>query len=394
MRKLNWRAFLRIIRPNYNLPESARVINRRWLHRQAFVLSLGSTVLTLLCFPLFHILTTQPGESALDGKIHRIAVIAVAGLCLVLPLVFQKLRQHIELFTLVNLLAFFLCVAVDSSLSERIRRYTALGLIPLFASTFIFTNLRYMTVTYSISGIFFVALNHLRDRPGEVTSLYAIAHVTAWFMAVIRIRSLHRMSYDQARLYERRVYDQRVRLARDIHDSLGGDLMQLVFQITGRTPRHQMLNLAHVVLAKTKNLVYALDPLSENRYFPDFARSYVERLRETGRLRVELDIAAEWAEMRFDHALNLRAIFTEWMTNTMRYSRAKRVRVVLRRRDNVYFLVVVDNGTGFRWTGNKQGSGLRNIAVRADLMNARVFARKTRRRGGTIFFLRGKFAHD
>ena len=56
-------------------------------------------------------------------------------------------------------------------------------------------------------------------------------------MALIRIRSLQRISYDQARLYERRIYDQRVRLARNLRDSLGGDLMQLSLQLSGNAPR-------------------------------------------------------------------------------------------------------------------------------------------------------------
>mgnify|MGYP002139182526 CR=1 FL=1 len=52
--------------------------------------------------------------------------------------------------------------------------------------------------------------------------------------------------------------------ARNLHDSLGGDLMQLSLQLAGNTPREQMLDLAYEVIAKTKNLVYTLEPKNEN----------------------------------------------------------------------------------------------------------------------------------
>lgn len=394
MRKLGWRAFLRIVQREQEVPRNAQLIYRRWLYRRSFVINLGASLLTLISFPLFHILTNEPGKFPFQGYPHRTAVPIIAVLCFVLPLVATRLRRAVEFFTFLNLVALLVSVAVDSSLSDHPRHHIVPGLVMLFVSTLVFTRVWLMTVTYSISVISFVILNYLHGQSAETISIYAIAHFAAWGMAIIRIRSLHRISYDQARLYERRIYDHRVQLARNLHDSLGGDLMQLVLQLSGKTPRSEMLNLAHTAIAKTKNLVHALDPMSENRNFPEFARSYAERLRDIGRLRVELEIAAQWQDIRIDHRLNLQSIFTEWMTNTLRHSRATNIRILLRHSRKRYYLLILDNGVGFRWNGTKQASGLRNIAVRAELMNARVFARKRSKTGGTMFYLRGDFFYD
>ncbi|MFO1471893.1 MAG: hypothetical protein U1F27_12760 [Turneriella sp.] len=388
MRRLKWKAFVQIVRPNYEVSESARILHRRWLHRQTFVLGVSSSILTLVLYPGYFWLTNQPGDQAFQGGRHHIAVMVVASLCILIPLLFRQVRGRMELFTCMNLLVLLISIAIDSSLSERPRRYTSLGLIPLFGSTLIFTNLRVMTATYILSAAAFVSLNELRSRPGDVIAVYTIAHLAAWWMALVRIRNLQRISLDHARLYDRRLYDQRVKLARNLHDSLGGDFMQLVLQLTGTTPRKKILDLAHIISAKMKNLVYTLDPLTENVRFRDYARSYVGRMRQTGRIKVSLHVDPDLPELRLDHALNLQAIFSEWITNTIRHSRAKELKILLRHRAGRYYLLILDDGLGFRWTGQKQGSGLRNIAVRANLLNAKVFARQKSRKHGTIFFLR------
>ncbi|MFO1470931.1 MAG: hypothetical protein U1F27_07855 [Turneriella sp.] len=394
MRKLNWRILQSIINPGYELSADAGRINKRWLYRQAFVLSLGSSFLTLLFFPLYHYLTLRAGETIFAGHPHRIAVIAIAALSAFIPLFSKTLRKHVEYFSFANLVMLFLCIAIDISFSERQRRYSTIGLVPLFGSTFVFTNIRVMTTAYVASGLLFNAISIYRDRAVEIIVIYSIAYSIAWWMAMIRIRSLHRISFDQARMYDRRVYDQRVRLARNLHDSLGGDLIQLSLQLKGSTSREEMLDLAQEILAKTRNLVYTLEPGNANENFAGFIRSYVERLKHTGKFKLTMHLDPLWPVIRVDQSLNLQAIFTEWMTNMIRHSQATEITITLRRRAKDFALAVSDNGRGFRWNGSRAGSGLRNIALRAGLMNARVFVRRRHADHGAIFYLRGRLLDD
>jgi signal transduction histidine kinase len=394
MRKLSWRILIQVFNPSYGLPQRAHIINSRWLLRQSFVLSLGSSMLILIAFPIHHLVDAKSGENIFTDQPHRIAVVCTAFLCIMLPLLLRKLRPYCEFFSFLNFFILFICIAIDISNNERPRRYSSIGLLPLFGSTFIFTDIWVMTAAYGASWGVFAALNAGRTRTSEIVIVYAIAYFIAWWMATIRIRSLHRISLDQARLYERQVFDQRVQLARNLHDSLGGDLMQLSLQLAGDTPRGQMLDLAYEVIAKTKNLVYTLEPKNENENFGDYVRSYAERLTQTGKFKVDLFVEAPWPQLRMDRALNLQAVFTEWMTNTIRHSVANTIQIILRHPGSRYFLIIRDDGNGFRWNGKKTGSGLRNIALRAELLNARVFARKRGPAGGTIFFLSGRLKHD
>ncbi len=384
---LNWRAVSKLFGAGYSIPHGAETIHRRWLKRQSYVLALGSCLVTLIGFPLYHLLTTRPGETAFAGHYHRVVVLVVS-LGSSLTLIFSRQsRSRAEFFSFANLLTLFVCTAIDIALSERPRRYTAFSLVPLFGSTYVFTSVRLMTIAYVSAAIVFTVLNIWLHWIPDIIAIYNVAYFAAWWMALIRIRSLQRISYDQARLYERRIYDQRVKLARNLHDALGGDLMQLALQLAGNAPREQVLDLAHAVIAKTKNLVYTLEPTHENQHFPEYVASYLHRLRQIGRFTIDLRVDDDWPRLSIDKNLNLQAIFTEWMTNTLRHSMATDINICLYFRKRRYFLVVRDNGTGFRWSGDRRGSGLRNISLRASLLNARVFARKTG--SGTLFFLKG-----
>ncbi|GAB4432377.1 MAG: hypothetical protein OHK0011_15230 [Turneriella sp.] len=390
MLSFNWCAVSKVFNAGYGIPHSAATIHRRWLKRQTYMLALGSSLVTLIGFPLYHFLTARPDETALAGQYHRIMVVVVS-FCASMALLFSRqLRSRAEMFSFANLTLLFICSAIDIALSEKPRRYTAFSLVPLFGSTYVFTSVRTMTVSYASAAVIFTALNFWFHRVNEILIIYNVAYFAAWWMALIRIRSLQRISYDQARLYERRIYDQRVKLARNLHDSLGGDLMQLALQLSGNAPREQVLDLAQAVIAKTKNLVYTLEPTHENQHFPEYVSSYAQRLRQVGRFTVHLTLADNWPKLPFDKNLNLQAIFTEWMTNALRHSMATDLNICLCFRKRRYCLVIRDNGVGFRWNGERRGSGLRNIALRANLLNAKVFARRTG--AGTLFFLRGGFA--
>lgn len=358
------------------------------------MLSVGSSILTLISFPLYHYLTFKPGETAILGHSHRIAVIVTAALCIAIPLFAKKLRKYVEYFSFANLVMLFLCIAIDISFSEKQRRYSTIGLVPLFGSAFVFTHIRVMTFAYAFSATAFAGISVYRGRSIEIIVIYTIAYFIAWWMAMVRIRSLHRISFDQARIYDRRVYDQRVKLARNLHDSLGGDLIQLSLQLKGSASREEMLYLAQEIMAKTRNLVYTLEPGNANENFADFIRSYVERLKHTGKFSISMDLDSSWPIIRVDQSLNLQSIFTEWMTNTIRHSQAKEITITLRRRGKDFALAVVDDGRGFRWNGTRAGSGLRNISLRAGLMDARVFVRRRHAERGAIFFLRGRIMDD
>ena len=386
MLRLNYQTLSRILWPDYTVSRFASTINRRWLQKQAFVLSLASSALTLVAFPLYHTLTVRYGETAFEDQPQRLAVLITASLCFILPLVIRQWRSNAEWFSFINLVALLACLTIDISLSTKQRRYTTIGLLPLFGSTFIFTHVRVMTAAYFISAVFFTALTLYMNRAIETILIYLAAYTIAWWMAIIRIRSLYRISYDHAKLYERKVYDERVRLARDLHDSLGGDLMQLSLQLRGDTPREQMLELAQSVIARTRTLVATLEPDSDLEPFADYVKNYAERLTRTGKIRVDVVEKRALPELRIDDNINLRAILSEWMTNTMKYSLAKHVQIIMALRGDVCYVLVRDNGTGFRWAGDRRGSGLRNIFLRAQLINAKVFSR--RERNGTLFFVK------
>lgn len=382
-----------IFKPAVDLSGAALQIHERWQQKLALVLNCGSSAMTILIYPIFYFLIAVERENIPAIRILPLVVIVASAICLVLPIVWKRTRVFLRFFPMANFLIFFACIAIDLSFIDHPWHSAALVFVPLFGSALVFIDIRVMTITYAASGIIFVFVNMWRNRGAEIVGIYCAAYIVAWFMAYVRVRSLIRISEDQAKLYEQQVDNHRMQLARDLHDSLGGDLMQLSLQLAGDTPREQILNLTRAVIAKTKNMVYTLEPHSENQSFSEYVTAYVDRLRQVRKFTVTLDIDIAWPLMRLDHTLNLEAIFTEWMTNTLRHAHANAIRIALRLREKRFWLVIEDNGSSFRWNGIKIGSGLKNIAVRSDLLEAKVFARKKNRHGGTTFVLTGKFQH-
>jgi len=299
-----------------------------------------------------------------------------------------------EYFSFFNLVVLFACIALDISFSERQRRYSTIGLVPLFGSAFVFTRVKVMTTAYLVSAVNFAAVSIFRGRSTEIIVIYGIAYFIAWWMAMIRIRSLYRISFDQARVYDRRVFEQKVQLARNLHDSLGGDLVQLSMLLQQSRANNEILDLTDEIILKTRNLVKTLEPRRNVQNLSGIILSYADRLGKLGKFKISVEILDAWPLLRMDQLLNIEAVFTEWMTNTIKYSDARFVRIRLARYKHRLALFIVDDGRGFRWGGEKSGSGLRNIALRAALMNAKVFARRKNAQGGTTFVLSCKLQYD
>jgi signal transduction histidine kinase len=76
------------------------------------------------------------------------------------------------------------------------------------------------------------------------------------------------------------------------------------------------------------------------------------------------------------------------MTNIIRHSEADTIDIRWYRKREKFYLVIIDNGTGFDWYPDIEswGSGLRNISSRVNALNADARAIK-RKKSGTVFVI-------
>lgn len=151
--------------------------------------------------------------------------------------------------------------------------------------------------------------------------------------------------------------DERRRIARELHDSLGQYLVSLKvnLDLLARTiddPQEsdlltQCLSAADECLAETRTLSHLLHPpLLDEAGFGSAARWYIEGFAQRSAFQVELDFPPELGRLERDVETVLFRVLQEGLTNVHRHSGASAVRVLLQLDAEQVQLEVRDNGHG------------------------------------------------
>jgi signal transduction histidine kinase len=201
-----------------------------------------------------------------------------------------------------------------------------------------------------------------------------------------RLRSV--AAAEQARAVEQRLQDERVRIARDLHDVVGHTIS--VISVHGnvaaeavgrddaaaRTAVQQILRATATTMRELRTTVRVLRTPSQVPERGAIGLSGVSALAEAARsagLRVDLDVAVPADAL--DGAVDAAAyrIVQESLTNTLRHAGATRAVVTAALRDDRLEVTVEDDGRG-SGAGGAGGAGLAGMRERATLLGGRLDA--------------------
>ncbi len=160
---------------------------------------------------------------------------------------------------------------------------------------------------------------------------------------------------------------ERRRIARDLHDGLGGILSAARLQLTQRNPEKadelleeahkEMRRVAHHLMPDslvTLGLITALEDFALAIPHARFTHSGIE-----GRMEENMEMAI----YRTVHEL---------MNNALKHADATRIDIDISAHRNRIAIHVSDNGKGFSYTPEKEGFGLRNIRNRIAMYGGRM----------------------
>ena len=230
------------------------------------------------------------------------------------------------------------------------------------------------------------------DLPAVAVVGNAIIFATAWtigdsvrnrgaYLAEVEARA-ERAEREQAVAAERAVQDERVRIARELHDVVAHSVSVMVVQagagrrILERNPQQAADALA-VIESTGRNALDELRRLLGVLRHEDGAaavgpqptardlRELVEQWRSAG-LEVELDLADDPSELPAGVSLTVYRIVQEALTNVMKHAGPARVEVSVRYDDAVHILVT-DDGRGIRPDVPSSGQGLIGMRERVEL---------------------------
>jgi len=208
-----------------------------------------------------------------------------------------------------------------------------------------------------------VAVNAVPRPPHAAVGIAAAASVIALAWAGSRIGDGLRQQAETARVLRLAQAGQaatleRVRIARDLHDTVAGDLAGIVLLTQAVRRRLGEADVSPTLLALAAQLesscVQAHQAtrvaLGELRRATELPRQMVEttcrQWSERAGLPVDLDVTADLERMSASMADDLRSILLEALENVRKHAHATQVRVAISRSGDGVRLVVADDGCG------------------------------------------------
>lgn len=219
--------------------------------------------------------------------------------------------------------------------------------------------------------------DHLREREAAEQALRR-AHDILETQVEQRTAALRLLSARLMRVQD----EERRRIARELHDSLGQYLaaakINLDVLATEQGVPAMYLREAQALIdraiADTRTLSHLLHPpLLDEAGFSTAAKWYVEGFGKRSKITTVLDISPELHRLPSEIELTLFRILQESLTNVHRHSQAKKVHVSLTLSDGKVTMVVEDNGKGimrevlerFARSSTNVGVGLAGMRERA-----------------------------
>ena len=178
---------------------------------------------------------------------------------------------------------------------------------------------------------------------------------------------------------------ERTRLARDLHDGLGGMLSGVKFQLN--SVKGNVILSEENALAFTKSISQLDNAIAEMRRvahnmmpeallkfgLDDTLRNYCDSVSENSGLQIAYQSFG--LEDRLDQTTEivLYRIVQELLNNTLKHADAKQAHIQLSKNEKTISLTVEDNGKGFDVnTVKKNGIGLANIQHRVDYLKGKM----------------------
>ncbi|RYZ27542.1 MAG: hypothetical protein EOO10_12405 [Chitinophagaceae bacterium] len=217
----------------------------------------------------------------------------------------------------------------------------------------------------------------------------------------------HRMRIERLLQVER----VRTRLARDLHDDMGSTLSSINIlsnMAIKRIENDQQVTKDYMVkisdnssrmMEAMDDIVWSINPVN------DTMRKMLARMKEFAgdvleardiNYRFETDEAVKDVTFNMDQRREIFLIFKESINNIVKYAHATEVRVVMQLKSRQFIMQVIDNGVGFDYTsdGNgsaKRGNGMRNMQKRAETVKGKLLV-ESALRNGTMIELRVQVA--
>ena len=181
--------------------------------------------------------------------------------------------------------------------------------------------------------------------------------------------------------------DERTRVARELHDSVGQKLM-LLTKKTKSTGNEEMESLANNTLQELRAISRGLHPATLERLGPTAAiRNMVDEIDANTNIFFTHEIEDVDALLSKEASLHLYRIIQEVLNNMVKHAEAKAASVTIEKRKNSIEAIISDNGKGFEYSEKVKTSdslGMKTLMERAKILHSKIDIKSQLHNGTTV----------
>ena len=204
---------------------------------------------------------------------------------------------------------------------------------------------------------------------------------------------------DLSILLQNKIEEDRQRIARELHDDIGQNLLILKMNLVNKYENiitqsgqgesfKENMDFFQKILSELKIILYDLKPpILEEMGLGLALSSLVAKISDGGPLRGSINTYGLEERLDFKLEIALYRIAQEAINNIVKHSLAKEFSIHLIKSNNLLKMIINDDGIGFRITeSNFKGYGLMNINERVESFNG-VFKIDTSDNNGTMLVI-------
>jgi signal transduction histidine kinase len=229
-------------------------------------------------------------------------------------------------------------------------------------------------------------------RPEEIELTQALAHQV---MLALQLNEFAEQGQRAA------VFEERNRMARDIHDTLAQGFTGVIVQLEAAEDAiscgsrkeadkhlHRAGELARLSLSEARRSVHALRPqVLQKHNFWEALKGTIKNTTVGTALHATFEAQGKLPELPPSWQENLLHIGQEALTNTLKYAHARNFKTRLTYKTKELRLELRDDGDGFKAKDRHDGVGLTGMRERVEQMGGELAITSSRRRGTKITVL-------
>lgn len=256
--------------------------------------------------------------------------------------------------------------------------------------------------------------NHLENKNIWLISIIGIA-----VLITVVLLSLYRINRHKQRLQEKqiRILEQekeisrfnaimqgeekeRARLARELHDGLGGMLAAIKMNLSTLHNKYAIAGISHQPdINQFTEIEQMLDDVSSevrktaHNMMPDVLvrhgiidalALYIDTINNGNKLYIKFHPTGDWQSLDMTFQLSLYRIMQELIQNTIKHANASNAMVQMNRTGNSLSILIKDNGSGFDIKKSVAGLGLKNIESRVNSFGGKLYIQSAEDKGTAV----------